>query len=230
MEKVKKLESKGRIEVVRIVGPHQAECRILEDKASDPILPGDWIHSPAWSPGQRLHFALVGFMDIDGDQDSDRETIRHVITMNGGVIDTEIKDDGIRDTGKMSVNTRYVVVGDVSETGNLKITNRDAYKKTYNAFVDEMTLFSVEKISVQQLLDMMGWKPEEKTTGLGGGIDTGFRPRTPYGGKAAAPKVPGAPGEAAPPAGAPSEPGPATPEKKPAAADPADPFAEKPAK
>ena len=217
MEKVKKLESKGRIEVVRVTGPHQAECRILEDKASDPILPGDWIHSPAWSPGQRLHFALVGFMDIDGDQQSDRETIKHIISMNGGVIDTEIKDDGVRDEGKMSVNTRYVVMGDASEKGNLAIKNLDQYQKTRTAFFNEMTQFAVEKISVQQLLDMMGWKPEEKTTGLGGVMDSGFTKRGP-----GAKTAPAAPKGAEEPAA--EEAAPKAPAKKPDAADPADPF------
>jgi hypothetical protein len=212
VEKVKKLESKGRIEVVRITGPHQAECRILEDKASDPILPGDWIHSPAWSPGQRLHFALVGFMDIDGDQQSDRETIKHIITMNGGVIDTEIRDDGVRDTGKMSVNTRYVVMGDSSEKGNTALKNLSEFQKTREVFLNEMTQYSVEKISVQQLLDMMGWKPEEKTTGLGGAMDAGLRRREPPGAKAA----PVAPGAEPSPAEAPVEAAPKTP----AAVDP----------
>ena len=229
MEKVKKLSSKGRIEVVRITGPHQAECRILEDKTADPILPGDWIHSPAWSPGQRLHFALVGFMDINGDQQSDRETIKHIITMNGGVIDTEIKDTGERDEGKMSVNTRYVVTGDASEKGNLVIKNLDQYQKTRTAFFTEVDLYGVEKISVQQLLDMMGWKPEEKTVGLGGVMDSGFSkrgpsakgaPGAPPGGKAPGAEVP--PAEA-PPAEAPAEGAPKG--KKPAAAaDEKDPF------
>ncbi len=218
-ETVKKLSSKGRIEVVRVTGPHQAECRILEDKTSDPILPGDWIHSPAWSPGQRLHFALVGFMDIDGDQQSDRETIKHIISMNGGVVDTEIMDTGERDEGKMSVNTRYVVMGDSSEKGNLAIKDLTKYQQTRNAFFQETTQFSVEKISVQQLLDMMGWKPEEKTTGLGGVMDAGFTKRGP----AAAKAVPAVPGAAAPAAEAP--PAEAAPKAKaPPAADPADPF------
>jgi len=217
MEKVKKLESKGRIEVVRITGPHEAECRILEDKASNPILPGDWIHSPAWSPGQRLHFALVGFMDIDGDQQSDRETIKHIITMNGGVVDTEVKDDGTRDEGKMSVNTRYVVLGDTSEKGNLAIKDLKQYGTTRDAFFTEMSQFSVEKISVQQLLDMMGWKPEEKTIGLGGVMDSGSGYKRGPG-----TKTPAAPKAEAPAAEAPAEAAPKAPKKAPEAD--ADPF------
>ena len=221
-EKVKKLTSKGRIEVVRVTGPHQAECRILEDKTADPILPGDWIHSPAWSPGQRLHFALIGFMDIDGDQQSDRETIKHIITMNGGVIDTEIKDTGERDEGKMSVNTRYAVMGDAINTGNLVIKDLEQYKKTREAFYREMDLYGVEKISIQQLLDMMGWKPEEKTTGLGGVMDAGFTKKSP--GKATPAAVPGAAapaGEVPPAEAAPKGKGPA---KKAAEPEEKDPF------
>ena len=104
----------------------------------------------------------------------------------------------------MSVNTRYVVLGD-SEKGNLQIKDITKYQKTRTDFLNEVAQFSVEKISVQQLVDMMGWKPEEKTTGLGGVSDTGFRPRGPAGAKyapavGAPPAVPGAPpaGEAAP--------------------------------
>ena len=179
---------------------------------------------------RQLHnIALVGFMDIDGDQQSDRETIKHIITMNGGIIDTEIRDTGERDEGKMSVNTRYAVMGDANEKGNLVIKNITQYQTTRNVFYKEMDLYGVEKISVQQLLDMMGWKPEEKTTGLGGVMDAGFTKKSP-GGKAAPAAAPGAappaadapPGEApadAPPAGA------APKGKKPAAAaDEKDPF------
>jgi hypothetical protein len=173
-------------------------------------------------------------MDIDGDQQSDRETIKHIITMNGGVIDTEIKDTGERDEGQMSVNTRYVVTGDTSEKGNLAIKNITSYQVTRTKFFSDVSLYGVEKISVQQLLDMMGWKPEEKTVGLGGVMDSGFSKRGPSAkGAPGAPPVGKAPGvEAAPaevpPADAPPGEAPAEgapKEKKPAAAaDDKDPF------
>jgi len=76
---------------------------------------------------------------------------------------------------------------------------------------------------------MMGWKPEEKTVGLGGVMDSGFTKRGP-GAKGAAGAPPGvkapaaeAPPAEAPPAEAPAEGAPK--EKKPAApADDKDPF------
>ena len=40
--------TKGRIEVVELLGPHFAECRILDDKITDPLVPGDKIFTPFW--------------------------------------------------------------------------------------------------------------------------------------------------------------------------------------
>ena len=108
---VSSAKAKGRIEVVTLRDDHLAECKILEDSVSNPILPNDVIHSPTWSPGQRVHFALVGFMDINGDHVSDRALVRNIITMNGGVIDAELSDDG-KPTGAISVETRYLVTGE----------------------------------------------------------------------------------------------------------------------
>ena len=85
---------KAKIEVTRVLGPHEAECRIVEDSITDPILPNDRVYSPVWHPGRRIHFAIIGKTDIDGDGNSDREKVRELIRINGGVIDNEVADDG----------------------------------------------------------------------------------------------------------------------------------------
>lgn len=157
---VKNASPKGRIEVLQIKDAHTAECRILQDKVADPIVPGDLIHTPAWQPGQKVRFALVGVMDLNNDGVSDRELIKNVIAMNGGLVDAELRDDGKR-VGAITVNTRYVVLGDkpTDKTDN-KIL--DEYAK----LVSEAQRFGVETISVQKLLNLMGWKVEEKTLNL----------------------------------------------------------------
>ena len=38
--------TKGHIEVVKLLGPHFAECRILDDEITDPLVPGDKIVAP----------------------------------------------------------------------------------------------------------------------------------------------------------------------------------------
>ena len=113
---VQKAERKARIEITRVIDQHLSEARIVEDDLTDPILRGDVVYSPAWRPGVKVRFALAGFMDINGDGKSDRELVRNVITLNGGVIDSELKDDGTV-VGKLDAGTRFFVQGDSPTVG-----------------------------------------------------------------------------------------------------------------
>jgi hypothetical protein len=219
---------KARIEVVRLSDDHMAECRILEDSASNPILKGDAIHTPTWSPGQRVHFALAGKMDIDGDKVEDYDTVRNIITLNGGVIDAELRPNGTR-VGNLTVNTRYLVLGDPPDETTVA-AERDEYTKMR----EEVSRYGTDIINLEKLLTQMGWKVEERTVELAGGkgASSQFRNRKP--GQKAAPAAPAAgeapaaepaPSPAAAPAGADPF---AAPTDKPAdkpAAEAADPFA-----
>jgi hypothetical protein len=188
---------KGRIEVVRVVGDHLAECRILEDKAANPIMQNDVIFTPAWSPGQKVHFALVGFMDYDRDGVSDRDMIRNWIQMSGGVVDAELHDDG-QPEGSLSVNTRYMVLG---EKPTEKSSNR--MLSEYNKLLTEATRYGTESINVQKLMSMMGVKPEERTVELGKSAGAAqFKQRKPGVKPAPAAATPAA--EAADPGAAPA--------------------------
>jgi hypothetical protein len=219
---------KARIEVIAL-GERLSEARILEDKPGNPIIAGDVIHTPAWSPGQRVHFALAMKMDIDKDRIDDYETIKNIIRMSGGVIDAELKPDGSR-VGDITVNTRYFVEGEKPS----EVTSSDMQAK-YNAFNGDRERFNVQKISVEKLLSLMGWKAEERTFELAGNRGGGdFRKRLP-GKKQPAAGAPAsesaaqgteAPAATAPPAGidpfaAPGAPAPAAPPV-------ADPFATSP--
>jgi hypothetical protein len=191
-------EAKARLEVVRIVDEHLSEARILEDKPSNPILPGDLVHTPGWSPGQRVHFALTGFMDINNDRVDDFDLVKNIILLNGGVIDAELRADGTRGPGKMSVSTRYVVQG---ESASDKSTEK--FRTENTAFLNEADKYGTDRIDVQKLLAFMGWKPEERTVemaGSGGGGE--FRKRAPGKKQPKAGATTPAPGDA-PPADAP---------------------------
>jgi len=198
---------KARIEVVRLSDDHMAECRILEDSAANPILKGDAIHTPSWSPGQKVHFAIAGKMDIDGDKVEDYDTVRNIITLNGGVIDAELRPNGTR-TGNLTVNTRYLVLGDPPDE-----TAAAAAITEFTNIQKEVSRYGTDIIPVQKLLTQMGWKVEERTVELAGGkgASSQFRNRKP--GQKAAP--PPAAGEA--PA---VEPTPSPAGEAPAGADP----------
>jgi hypothetical protein len=104
-------QRKGSIEVIKILGDHLAEARLTESNPRDPVLKGDVIYTPLWHRGRSERFAIAGFMDVNGDGIDDREIIKEIIRLAGGVIDAELLNDGSVQ-GQMSVETRYLVVGD----------------------------------------------------------------------------------------------------------------------
>ena len=100
---------KASIEVIKVLDSHMAEARILDDKYGDPVITGDVIYTPIWKPGQQRHFALAGIMDINGDNKSELDLVRRLITMNGGVVDAIA--EGNMKTGAITAKTDYLVIG-----------------------------------------------------------------------------------------------------------------------
>ena len=89
-----KAVKKGTVEVTRIEGDHMAQARILDDKLSDPIMAGDKVFTPLWSPGQQNHFALTGIMNLDGDGRNQMSVVRGLINESGGKVDCELDEQG----------------------------------------------------------------------------------------------------------------------------------------
>ena len=146
---VSEAKSKGVLEVINIVGPHLAECRILTDTASNPMLPGDLVYTPLWHAGQQQHFALAGFIDIDGDGNSDLQKVLDIVRINGGVVDTYTDEKG-NVIGKMTADTRYLVKGRSDEPEGV---NTAGYSKIVEQAKDQ----GVEIVDLPNFLDMMGY-------------------------------------------------------------------------
>lgn len=159
-------KQKGKIEITRITGPHQAEFRILDSKTFDPILRDDLVQSPVWNAGDKVRFALAGILDVDGDGDSDLELVRNVIQSNNGEIDMEMNEQGdIR--GQMSIKTRYLVVGNLPTD-----TSPQAVRDSVTRMLSQAEEYSVERIDLQKLLEYMGYRAQATVTPLGSGADT----------------------------------------------------------
>lgn len=167
---------KGSIEVTQILGDHLAEARIIEDEISNPLMPGDVIHTPVWAPGEREHFALSDGMDIDGDGRSDLQRVINLITMNGGVVDCFLDDEG-NQTGKIGTGTRFLVLGDAPDADALKerIDRR-------TALLREADRLGLRTISLQELLARMGWKNQTPVIRFGSSANPNdFRAKPPEG-------------------------------------------------
>jgi hypothetical protein len=154
-------ETKGSIEVTRILDEHLAEARITSDDSTNPILTGDKIYSQVWHQGQLLRFAFTGLIDIDGDGRSDLEQARDLVRINGGEVDAYLTDDG-KIEGEMTVDTRYLVLGDFPEA-----TTAAEVREGWNAMSEKAKTLGVETILLAQFLDQMGYVPQERTSALG---------------------------------------------------------------
>lgn len=189
-----KAEKKASIEITQVVGPHISEARIVNDEISNPIIVGDQVFSPVWQAGRAEHFALAGFIDIDDDGRSDLATVRKLILSNGGIIDAQVAEDGTK-TGKMTVNTSYLVLGnnplEVKKKGDVTMTPAAAADEApkaneaaaaYVEFRREAELLPVKIISLGDFLDHVGYKAEDRTIPLGSlARESDFKPRYPNG-------------------------------------------------
>jgi hypothetical protein len=163
---------KAKIEVIKIVDGQFAQCRIIEDSINDPILIGDQIYSPLWQRGIQVHFALIGFFDIDGDGKSDRDKVKNIIRAAGGIIDAELSIENTADpektnlvrTGNITVDTQYLVRGSVDAIINIDRT-------TYNRFEEKAKDYNVESITANSLLNYAGYKNTRDAVGLSRGFD-----------------------------------------------------------
>jgi hypothetical protein len=167
-----KAAKKGSIEVTRLLDDHMAEARITKDDPTNPILNGDNIYSQVWHRGKKLHFALTGLVDIDGDGVSDMQQARDLIELNGGIVDAYLKEDGKME-GEITANTRYLVLGDVPDSAA-----KSATIQGYHDMSKTASSLGVQTITLPQFIDQMGFKPQDRTVHLGTGAKAhDFPPR-----------------------------------------------------
>jgi hypothetical protein len=189
---VAKAVAKGKIEVVNVTGPHEAEARIIDNPINNPLLPRDMIHTQGWHPGQHEHFGITGFVDIDGVGHDQTSKLVDLITSNGGIVDAKIVEapggEGkkvLKIDGKMTVNTRFLIMGDMLADSPAKVERATSPEATKLA--KEATNLNIETIGLQKFLSMMGYTARSSAAGGGttpaasaaGTDDNGFRPRKP---------------------------------------------------
>lgn len=156
-------EKKGTIEVIRIIGPHSAEARVTSDDFADPILSGDVIYTPLWNSRTALRFAIVGKIDLNEDGRDDRQVIKNLIRLNGGKVDAEDQDGKV--VGQLTPQTRYLVLG--AEPGDSDAGDAAALRSVWSDMINQADRFGVEQLSVQELLDFVGYDGEKRTLPLG---------------------------------------------------------------
>ena len=138
--------------MLRIIDEHTAETRIVEDRLSDLILPGDVVYTPVWKPGQRRRFALVGKLDIDGDGKSDIEKIRGLIRRGGGTIDAVVDETG-KQTGEISIDTRFLVMGTMPSGAEAE----GAASTRFSKILKQADELGIDRMSLDRFLEQVGY-------------------------------------------------------------------------
>ena len=119
--------------------------------------------STVFHRGQPEHFAIVGKIDIDGDNRSDLPLLLQLIERNGGIVDAFVNEAGkVGGDGKISPRTKFLVVGE-------KPTDKteESLLNAYNKFVKIAMENGVRIMPLKDLLDHMGYEGQGRSVGLG---------------------------------------------------------------
>ena len=164
-----KEDIKGKIEVTRILGPHMAEAKVIEEDLYRPMVSEDLIYTPIWDPGRIEKISIVGTMDFDGDGRSDREQLHQMMALAGCVIDNEVDDEGERipKDGKITVQTKFLVKGDIPELQNV-IGEEEKAKvhkilRNYDDMQKEARANGVRVIKLNDFLAYIGYHNKRRT-------------------------------------------------------------------
>lgn len=114
---------KAKIEVIDVIGPNIAQCRIIDEDnpVRDRVIPGDLLYNALWRKGVSEHVALYGIFDLDGDGRDDMASLVAGLRRVGVIVDAYY-DLGKGDKGEW--------VGEITSQTNFGI---EGYYPTVNA-------------------------------------------------------------------------------------------------
>lgn len=179
-----KAEKKGTIEVVRVMEPHLAEVRITGDKSTNPVMPEDKIYSQVWDRGRKVGFAFTGFIDVDGDDQSDQTLMKRIINASGGDVDAYPADykneEGKLVVGEMDVATRFLVLGERPKETDGNPEEMRHLGLAYDRMSEDADALGIETIALDEFITLMGWRPDNRAVTLGPSARPDAFPAEPF--------------------------------------------------
>lgn len=110
---VERFVEKASIEVIEVLGPSLARCRITQeyDPIRDGAAPGDLIYNSVWRKGTADRIALVGIFDVNGDGSDDIEFVIRDLNRMGIPVDAYFDLRQRKWVGQITEQTRYLIEG-----------------------------------------------------------------------------------------------------------------------
>ncbi len=157
--------AKGSVQVVRAIGEHVCEAKILEDQMSNPVQSGDLAYTPLWRPGEVIRYALDFHLDIDGDGRSDLAKLMMLIRSSGAEVASYVDDEGVvQHMDKIGPDVYRVVVSEESVADVLEHSyaldeaTKEKISKDEQGFLRKCEENRVEKIYLKEFLEKIGYK------------------------------------------------------------------------
>lgn len=152
---------KANLEIVRIIDRHQAKAQVTNQTLTNPIMPGDRIQNPIWDRGDKEGIAMAGLFFLDDDRGPDNEAFKRMVEANGGKIDAEVNIKTGQIIGAITVDTRWLVIGDTPEyTENPdlqgQIRQRELLEGAISKMKREAEDHGVRIVSLKNFLTYMG--------------------------------------------------------------------------
>jgi hypothetical protein len=129
---------------------HSSTAKIIMANSSvASISKGDIAYSPVWSPNAAMRFALLGRIDLDGDDKDDREELKRMIGEVGGVIEFDLQSpESAKESGTLSPRIDWYVVGD-----HVLSRNPDSsFDKRMREAIKEARLNGIRPMPLRRLL------------------------------------------------------------------------------
>jgi hypothetical protein len=220
-------KDKATAQVLKVIGEHLSQVKVMYDTSTlgkdgkqraprhdpriNPVLTGDVLFNPSWTPNQKKHIALAGVVDLTGGGRDDTEQFIRELERQNIVVDAYLdmrKDFTVKGPG-ITVQTDFLIVGDKPEA----ILNAEEGRKKEIAEKIDNAMKTMEKqakdngvrkMNLREYLNEIGYQ-------IPGGLDR-KRATIDYRGEGGSLPPPGPKNPAPPPPAAPAAP-PAPPEK-----------------
>jgi len=166
---VEEAELKAQIQVVKILGNHSAQARVLGNPSfTNPLVRGDKLYSPFWAPGRKVRIALAGDIDITGDGRSNTAELKTMIEQAGAEVAAMISPTGVVE-GKLDSSVRFLVIGEQpdSSAGPDADANRSRAMAEIGRLKAQATELGITTIPAWKLLEYLKGISDSITTPLG---------------------------------------------------------------
>lgn len=151
--KLKEARPKAHLEISEVLGPSLARGKVISGNLQVPVVKNDLVYSVVWQKGRKTQFALMGKMDMNGDGLDDRETLKEMIIQGGGIVTEDLGPDG-KSSGRMTVDTNWLVVGETYKvTGTEELDGRQReFRSKFSDMQERAKELAVSQINLDKLL------------------------------------------------------------------------------